>query len=335
MRRETLPRTGIWRISAVLALFCSGVGFVLLAQAHSAATPQIETETDLVVLPVRVTDTKGNFVAGLNQGQFRVFENNRRQEISLFRQEDVPVAVGLVVDHSRSMGPKLPAVAQAVLAFAHSSNPDDEMFVVDFSDRVTIEEPGGKPFTQDPQLLSQAVSAVSAQGMTSLYDAVLAALDHLRLSSLEKKALIIVSDGGDNASAAKYADVLEGARRSQVLVYAIGLVRGAEQADENPGLLRRLCRDTGGLSFFPAETESVSEVSAKIARDLREQYTVGFSPGKRDGDSFRRVRVEISASQRGKLQVRTRPGYYAPGHDRLGQETGEIRDYESGYRPDE
>ena len=321
MGRETPPKNLSLRTALLFFFFAAGL--IWLAQTRSAAAPQIETETDLVVLPVRVTDANGSFVAGLKQGQFRVFENNRRQEISLFRQEDVPVAVGLVVDHSRSMGPKLPAVAQAVLAFAHSSNPDDEMFVVDFSDRVTIEEPGGKPFTQDPQLLAQAVSAVSAQGMTSLYDAVVAALDHLRLSSLEKKALIIVSDGGDNASAAKYADVLERARRSQALVYAIGLIGGVEQADENPGLLRRLCKDTGGLSFFPAQSESVSEVSAKIARDLREQYTVGFSPAKTGGDSFRRVRVEVTASQRGKLQVRTRPGYYAPRHDKLGQGVGD------------
>ena len=300
-------------------------GFAWMAQARSRTGPQIVAETDLVVLPVRVTDVSGNFVPGLGQEQFRVFENNRRQEITLFRQEDVPVAVGLVVDHSRSMGPKLPAVAQAVVAFAHSSNPDDEMFVVDFSDHVAIEEPGGKPFTQDPRMLGQAVSAVSVQGMTSLYDAVMAALDHLRLSTLEKKALIIVSDGGDNASAAKYADVLDWARRSQVLIYAIGLVGAGEQADENPGLLRRICNDTGGLAFFPAEKDSVLDVSARIARDLREQYTVGFSPARREGDSFRRVKVDVTAPRRGKLQVRTRPGFFPPGRDQPSLNAGDPR----------
>lgn len=305
-------------------MLCPVLGIWLLP-ARSAIPSQIVAETDLVVLPVRVTDTNGNFVGGLNQAQFRVYENNRRQEIELFRQEDVPVAVGLVVDHSRSMGPKLAAVAQSVLAFAHSSNPDDEMFVVDFSDHVTIEEPGGKPFSQDPQLLAKAVSAVSAQGMTSLYDAIVAALDHLQLSSLEKKALIIVSDGGDNASASKYSEVLDKARRSQVLIYAIGLVGASEAADENPGLLRRLCKDTGGLAFFPAEAESVSDVSAKIARDLREQYTVGFIPRNKQGGSFHRVKVEVNAAGRGKLQVRTRQGYFATARDQVGQQTEEPR----------
>ena len=317
MAQETPSKNRIWRVG-MLVLLCFVARLAWMTQAYSGTGPQIVAETDLVVLPVRVTDSNGNFVPGLKQEQFSVYENNRRQEITLFRQEDVPVAVGLVVDHSRSMGPKLPAVAQAVIAFAHSSNPDDEMFIVDFSDHVAIEEPGGKPFTQDPQLLGQAVSEVSAQGMTSLYDAVMAALDHLRLSSLEKKALIIVSDGGDNASAAKYADVLERARRSQVLIYAIGLVGASEVAEENPGLLRRVCNDTGGLAFFPEERESVLDVSAKIARDLREQYTLGFSPAKSAGGFFRRVRVAVTAKESGKLRVRTRPGYFSDGHDPVG-----------------
>jgi Ca-activated chloride channel family protein len=213
------------------------------------------------------------------------------------------------VDHSRSMGPKLPGVAAAVSAFAQSSDPDDEMFVVDFSDNVSVELLDGKPFTSDPRELAQAVSAVSARGMTALYDAVAEGLNHLQLGRWEKKALIIVSDGGDNASGRKYADVLELARRSQAVIYAIGLVGALEE--ENPGVLRRLCKDTGGLAFFPAEGESVSEVSASIARDLREQYTLGFTPEKRNGDSFRKIRVEVTAPGRGRLHARTRSGYFA------------------------
>ena len=266
-------------------------------------------ETALVVLPVRVTGANGDFVSGLKQEQFRVYENGREQPITLFRQEDTPVTVGLVVDHSRSMGMKLPGVSAAVSAFAQSSNSDDEMFVVDFSDSVSVELPGGKPFTSNPRELAQAVSAVSARGMTALYDAVAEGLNHLQLGRWDKRALIIVSDGGDNASGRKYADILDLAHRSQAVIYAIGLVGASEE--ENPSVLRRLCKDTGGLSFFPEEGQSVSDISAIIARDLREQYTVAFTPEKRSDNPYRKIHVEVKAPGRGKLQVRTRAGYYA------------------------
>lgn len=234
------------------------------AQSTSADQGTISVVTALVVLPVRVTGADGDFVSGLTQEQFRVYEDGRQQPIMLFRQEDTPVTVGLVVDHSHSMGPKLQSVATAVSAFAQSSNPDDEMFVVDFSDSVSMNLPGGKPFTSDPRELAKAVSAVSAQGMTALYDAVAEGLNHLQLGRSDKKALIIVSDGGDNASRRKYADVLELARQSQAVIYAIGLVD--EHEEENPDVLRRLCKDTGGLAFFPTEGQSVSEISASNTR---------------------------------------------------------------------
>jgi Ca-activated chloride channel homolog len=297
---------------ALALLVCGAVpyaGTPHSAQSTSKVQGTISVETTLVVLPVRVTGANGDFVSGLAQEQFRVYEDGRRQPITLFRQEDTPVTVGLVVDHSRSMGPKLPGVSAAVSAFALSSNPDDEMFVVDFSDSVSVELPGGKPFTSNPRELAQAVSAVSARGMTALYDAVAEGLNHLQLGRWDKKALIIVSDGGDNASGRKYADVLELARRSQAVIYAIGLVGASEE--ENPSVLRRLCKDTGGLAFFPAEGQSVSDISAIIAHDLREQYTLGFTPEKKNGDSFRKIHVEVTAPGRGKLRVQTRAGYYA------------------------
>ncbi len=298
-------------LAAVLSV-CVAAGYAgasWSAQSDSANQGTISVVAALVVLPVRVTGADGDFVSGLTQEQFRVYEDGRRQPITLFRQEDTPVTVGLVVDHSSSMGPKLPSVAAAVSAFAQSSNPEDEMFVVDFSDNVSVKLPGGKPFTSDPRELAQAVSAVSARGMTALYDAVAEGLNHLQLGRWDKKALIVVSDGGDNASARKYADILELARRSQAVIYAIGLVDAHEE--ENPDVLRHLCKDTGGLAFFPKEGQSVSEISASIAHDLRQQYTIGFTPEKKNNGSFRKIRVEVSAPGRGKLQVRTRSGYFA------------------------
>jgi Ca-activated chloride channel homolog len=295
-------------LGAVLVL-CGSAGYTRTPPAQSNAADQgtISVVTALVVLPIRVTGSDGDFVSGLKQEQFRVYVDGRQQPITLFRQEDTPVTVGLVVDHSSSMGPKLQSVAAAVSAFAQSSNPEDEMFVVDFSDNVSVKLPGGKPFTSNPRELAQAVSAVSAHGMTALYDAVAEGLNHLQLGRSDKKALIIVSDGGDNASKRKYADVLELARRSQAVIYAIGLVD--EHEEENPAVLRRLCKDTGGLAFFPTKGQSVSEISTSIAHDLREQYTIGFTPEKEIDGSFRKIHVEVTAPGRGKLQVRTRSGY--------------------------
>jgi len=298
-------------VAALLIIGVAGNSRILQpARSGRAGQATISVNADLVSLPVRVTSSDGNFVSGLTQEQFRVFEDGRLQRITFFRQEDTPVTVGLVVDHSGSMGPKLPGVAVAVSAFAQSSNPADEMFVVDFGDNVSVELPGGKPFSSNPRELAQAVSAVSAIGMTALYDAVAQGLDHLKLGRWDKKALIIVSDGGDNASRRKYADILELARQSQAVIYAIVLVGSTEEAEENPGVLRRLCKDTGGLAFFPEEGDSVLAISARIARDLRQQYTLGYNPEKRSGNSFRKVRVEANAPGRGKLQVRTRSGYF-------------------------
>ena len=176
------------------------------------------------MLPVNVTDAKGNAVLGLSEQDFRVYEDGRLQKIALFQQGDTPITVGLIVDHSRSMGSQLPEVADAVSSFARSGNPRDEMFVVDFNDDVSVELLNGKPFTDDPKELAKAVSAVRARGRTALYDAVAEGLLHLQLGHYERKALIIISDGGDNASTQKLSQVLELARKSQVVIYSIGLI---------------------------------------------------------------------------------------------------------------
>jgi Ca-activated chloride channel family protein len=270
----------------------------------------ISVNSDLVALPVRVTDSNGNIVSGLTLEDFRVFEDGRQQKLTLFQQEDSPVTVGLIVDHSRSMGPKLAEVTAAVSAFAHSSNPQDEMFVVDFNDDVWLQMLGGKPFTHSADDLEKEIAAVSARGRTALYDAVAEGLNHLRFGHCEKKALIIVSDGGDNASHQNFSQVLAAAQRSQVLVYSI-ILEGDGQ-EENPGVLRRLSKSTGGISYSPGSAETIRSISALIARDLRDQYTLGFAPEKTANDaSFRKIQVKVSASGRGKLHVRYRPGYFA------------------------
>lgn len=273
---------------------------------------KISITTDLVVLPVIVTDSNGAFVSGLRKENFSVYEEGRLQKVTLFAEEGNPVTVGLLVDHSKSMGPKLPEVITAVSTFAHSSNPEDEMFVVDFSDSVSIEMLGGRTFTSDAGILERAVSAVSARGQTALYDAVAEGLRHLELGKLEKKALIVVSDGGDNASRHKFRDVLNLARQAHAVIYSIGLV-GSSEEEENPRVLEKLCKDTGGIAFFPHAGQDISNIAKEIARDLREQYTLGYVPEKKaGGNSFRKIAVKVDAPGRGKVRVRTRAGYLAP-----------------------
>jgi Ca-activated chloride channel family protein len=274
-----------------------------------ASPPKIAVSVNLVLIPASVTDARGEFVPGLKAEEFRVLEDGHQQELTVFEVGDTPVTVGLVVDHSRSMGSKLPAVAAAVYSFAHTSNRQDEMFVVDFNDDVSIELMKGKAFTSDPKELQEALAAVSARGRTALYDAITEGLNHLQYAHCQKKALIIISDGGDNASHLKYAQVLAQARQSQALIYSIVLA-GSDNVEENPELLRRLSKDTGGIAYFPRAGESVESASAKIARDLREQYTLGYIPQTlKQSGAFRKIEVKVTAPAHGKLHVRTRQGY--------------------------
>ena len=266
--------------------------------------------TEMVVLPVTVTDARGQSVAGLTVDRFRVYDNGRLQPIALFRGGDVPITVGLVIDHSQSMRPKLAAANAAIAAFARSGREDDELFVVGFNDRADLVQlPGGKPFTSDPVELAAALNAGAPGGTTALYDAVALGLRHLPAGRSDRKALIVVTDGGDNSSRLKYGQVRDLARASQAVIYGIGLT-GAQFQEENPNNLKRLCRDSGGIAHFPAATADVESVMMEIARDLRAQYTIGFPPATpRAGQAFHKLKVTVTSPSGVKLRVRTREGY--------------------------
>ena len=304
------------------SLFADSRTLSAQSAAPGAVGPSaLVAKTELVVLPVSVTDSDGNFVSGLSSQSFRVFENGQLQQVTAFQDGDTPVTVGLIVDHSRSMGPKLAEVAEAVSTFAQSSNREDQMFVVDFNDDVSVELLNGKPFTNDPLELAKAVSAIRARGRTALYDAVAEGILHLQLGQWDKKALIIVSDGGDNASQQKYSQILTLAQRSQVSIFSVGLADADEE--ENPDVLRRLSKATGGIAFFPTSLQEVTDISRRIARDLREQYTLGFVPEKTGSTaSFRQLTVKVLAPGRGKVHVRTRPGYFKPGQQQAPGNSG-------------
>ena len=310
-RKRSSNTSRLFLASLLLHLCSIGSPQTLIAQAASAADDQakISVTANLVLLPVKVTNAHGAFVPGLKLQDFRVYEDGKLQEPTVFEDSDTPVTVGLVVDHSRSMGSKLRDVVIAVSYFAHSSNAQDEMFVVDFNEDVSIELMKGKAFSNDPKDLETALTAVSARGRTALYDAVSEGLHHLQYGRWGKKALVVISDGGDNASHLKYSQVLAQARRSQALIYSVALL-GASGEEENPTVLLKLCKDTGGIAYFPKPAERVDDISKEIARDLREQYTIGYVPRKMGStDSFRKIEVKVTSPDHGKIHVRTRLGY--------------------------
>ncbi len=288
---------------------------LLLFAALLFLQPIISVQTVLVAVPVSVTDAHGRPVPGLSQENFRVYEDGRLRPIEVFRHQDAAVTLGLVVDRSQSMRSKSAALLIAVSALLRSSRPDDELFAVEVNDHAALARPGGEPFTNDAKALTTALVESPAAGRTALYDGVAEGLRHLELGHAEKHALIVVSDGGDNASRETYAGIRALARQSNTVIYGIGLLgTPPAEEDEDAGLLKRLCRDTGGVAFFPRTTDEIEAMATEIGRDLRERSTLGFTPGERaGGPAFRKIEVKVTAPGRGRLTVRTRSGYFVPG----------------------
>jgi VWFA-related protein len=291
--------------------------FLGVGQSLSGQTPAetgigtISVDVDLVVLHASVRDGKGGFVGGLRKENFRVFENGVPQDIRVFQYEDVPVAVGLIVDNSGSMRRKKPDVTAAAMAFVQSSNPHDEMFVVNFNERTSFGLPDTEPFSASPPELELALGAVPANGRTALYDAIELGLAHLEKATLDKKVLIVISDGGDNASDHTLAQVMESAERSDAMIYTVGLFDEYDR-DRNPGVLKRIARATGGEAFLPNELSAVVPICQRIAADIRSQYTIGYVPSNQKfDDTYRTINVAATGKHGEKLVVRTRTGYYS------------------------
>jgi Ca-activated chloride channel homolog len=297
---------------SALAIATAGFTHFRGAVPKNAGLQTLRSEVDLVVLPVTVTDRKGRFVSSLAESDFQVFENGQPQTISRFSHNDVPVTVGLVVDSSGSMGANRAEVVQAAKDFLTSSNPQDQIFVVNFNERASLGLPPGEAFTSNVAQLEEAVQRGPSTGMTALYDATALALRHLAGGTNDKKALIIISDGGDNASREKFRQVLKTAQHSSAIFYTIGIINDAE-ADVNPGVLRKLAKATGGEAYFPKSAQELPGICEEIAHDLREQYSIAYVPADKAHDGkYRAIRVTAHAPGRGTLVVRARAGYYAP-----------------------
>jgi len=266
-------------------------------------------EVDEVTLHATVVDDKNHLVIGLDRANFSVFEDGQPQKITSFRREDIPVAVGVVIDNSGSMRDKRPAVNAAAINFVKSSNPRDKVFVVNFNEDYFLDQ----DYTASVPKLKDALERIEARGGTALYDAVVASSDHLKKSGLlEKKVLLVVTDGEDNASRESLEQAI---RRLQEengpTVYTIGLL-GDEHSKRARRALREMAEETGGLAFFPQGLAEVDSITQQIAHDIRNQYTIGYKPTKPQSEGgFRTVKVDANASGYKKLQVRTRSGYYA------------------------
>jgi len=275
-------------------------------------------EVQEVSLHATVVDQHNRSVTGLNKNDFQVFEDGQLQQITQFGREDVPVSLGILIDNSGSMRDKRQAVNQATLNLVKASNPNDEVFVVNFNDEAYIDQ----DFTSDLNKLREGLEHIDSRGGTAMYDAVVASADHLaKAGRKEKKVLLVVTDGEDNAS----RDTLEQAvRRVQdekgPTIYTIGLL-GNEKQKRARRALEALSLQTGGIGYFPKDLNEVDQISLSIAHDIRSQYLIQYRPNRpQQTGEYRTVRVEAHAGGYGKLQVRTKTGYYA-GQERAANRT--------------
>jgi Ca-activated chloride channel homolog len=269
-------------------------------------------EVEEVVLHATATDDKNRLVMTLDKSAFSVFENNQLQTITSFRHEDVPVAMGIVIDNSGSMREKRDKVNRAALNLVRSSNPQDQVFVVNFNDEYYLDQ----EFTNNINKLREALEKVEARGGTALYDAIVASSDYMKKNArMQKKVLFVVTDGEDNASR---ESLEEAVRRLQEengpTVYAIGLL-GEEKARRARRALETIAQRTGGIAFLPRTLDEVDAISSSVAHDIRNQYTIGYKPSTpKSAGGYRAIRVEAKAKGYGRLIVRTRSGYY-PGQE--------------------
>jgi VWFA-related protein len=274
------------------------------------------TQVNEVVLHATVVDDKQHMVTSLDKTAFTILEDGKPQNIISFRHEDIPVAMGIVIDNSGSMREKRDKVNKAAINLVKSSNPQDEVFIVNFNDEYYLDQ----DFTADISKMREALEKVDTRGGTALYDAVVASAGHLKKNAkLEKRVLFVVTDGEDNESQESLEQAI---RRLQEengpTVYAIGLL-GEEKQRRARKALQYMAEKTGGLAFFPKTLDEVDEISRTVAHDIRNQYTIGYKPtNPKSSGGYRAIKVDAKAKGYGKLTVRTKSGYYA------GQERAEA-----------
>ncbi len=286
---------------------------LLIAAAAWGQTPSDEgifrIDTRLVVLHASVVDKSGKLVTNLGQGAFKVFENGAEQSIKIFKREDVPVSMGLLIDDSGSMREKRAKVGAAALALVKASNPQDEVFIVNFNDEAYLDQ----PFTNDVRKLEAALEKIDSRGGTAMRDAISMSIDYMKdKAKKDKKVIFVVTDGNDTASMETLEKLVAKARQSEVLIYAIGIL-GEEEPRESKKAqraLKALAEASGGMVYYPKALPEVEKMSLDVAHEIRNQYIIAYSPSLQALDgSFRQIKVTVNGP--GRPVVRTRNGYYA------------------------
>jgi VWFA-related protein len=286
-----------------------GLGLSLLLAQTASSPPVFHSEVRLVVLHPTVRNQRGELVTSLEREAFSVYENGKQQPIAVFHREDVPVSIGILIDNSGSMAPKRAKVEAAALSFAHASNPQDEVFVVNFADKLSLDV----PLTTDLDLLAARIGRVDSIGGTAMRDAIDMAEAYLREHAHhDRRALLLITDGIDNASIASRQEIRKRAQHGDVAIYGIALLNGGESSKSKRAHdeLDDLAAQTGGLVDYPPGEDEVAASALAIAHEIRNQYTLGYAPLNQALDgSYRKLRVAVRASE--SLSVRARDGYRA------------------------
>jgi Ca-activated chloride channel family protein len=269
--------------------------------------PRFTSSSELVVLHVTVLDRKSGFVAGLARDAFTVYEDGAPQPVSVFEDADIPVTVGLIIDSSISMHRRRDAIVAAGTTFVESSHGDDELFTLYFNEHVWPGLPAGESFTNDREVLRRSLMAMRTRGQTALFDGLQAALTRLERGHSQKKVLIVVSDGGDNASTSRFEDVLQAALRMDAVIYTVS-IQDEYEPEGRPDVLKKLASVTGGEAHFVRSISQVTATFERIARDIRSGYVIGYTP-QSTGGGYRSIRVTVQPRDRRNLTVRARSGY--------------------------
>ena len=294
-------------------LFAGSVASPQTARPPTAPAPDdpvtFRSDTRLVVLPISVSDKNGKLITDLKQSSFKVFENGVEQPIKIFKREDVPVSLGIIIDNSGSMREKRQKVETAALDMVKASNPQDEVFIVNFNDEAWLDV----PLTSDIKAMQEGVARIDSRGGTAMRDAISMSIDYLKKEGKrQKKVLLVITDGNDNASTMNLEKLVSRAQQNEILLFSIGLLNEEERREARIAkrALDTLARESGGLAFYPKSPADVDQITLQVAHEIRNQYTLAYSPTVQEMDgSFRQIKVTVNGP--GHPQVRTRTGYYA------------------------
>jgi Ca-activated chloride channel homolog len=296
-------------LCAVGRALCLALCLPFIPARAQEEIPVFRSGAALVDLHVSVLDKNGKLITGIPQSAFKVYENGVEQPIAIFNREDVPVSMGIVIDNSASMRYKRDEVATAAMALVTSSNPQDEVFIVNFDDRAYLD----LPFTNDLKKLQASLAQLKARGGTAMRDAISGSIDYMRKKATrDKKVLLVITDGNDNASRVTLDQAVLEARQSGVLVYSIGILTDEDfgEARSAKRALKALAEASGGLDYYPRSLKEIQKITPEIAAEIRNQYVLGYQPTHAELDgSFRQIKVAVTGF--GKPTVRTRNGYYA------------------------